>query len=394
MNRLKDLVYELIGWLAAKGRRKPSASKKLLIIRVDEIGDFMLWRPFLQTLIRLPAYHGYEFHFCGNQSWKSLFDTFDADTVQQSFWIDKSRFKKKIGYRYRFLREIYQQQYDVVINPTFSRDKRYDDSIVKASKAYTRIGMEANLENTRQYETGYDKGLYTILSDKLPVPAFEFFTNLHFIENISLAFLSDPPSDIPFLPKDTKVNFSLLPAPVALPEEYFVIFPGSRSKTRIWPAENFKQVSDYLFQTKQWTAVVAGSAADKEYADVFINTYKGPVINLTGKTSLTDTLSLLKNAQCLLTVDTGSVHLAAAVGCTVFGIFNGSQYGRFAPYPSEIAENIYPVYPEEIVSELQNPELVKTKYQYVVQVPYSLVTPQKLIAVIQQHYVSLPSKSN
>jgi hypothetical protein len=97
-------------------------------------------------------------------------------------------------------------------------------------------------------------------------------------------------------------------------------------------------------------------------------------------------LSLLKDAQCLLTVDTGSVHLAAAVGCTVFGVFNGSQYGRFAPYPKEVADNVYAIYPDEVEQELKDPELVKQKYEFVVSVPYDSVKPEKMILAIHQHY--------
>ncbi|MFX5734413.1 glycosyltransferase family 9 protein, partial [Acinetobacter baumannii] len=86
-----------------------------------------------------------------------------------------------------------------------------------------------------------------------------------------------------------------------------------------------------------YTAVVCGAANDEPYTTAFCDQYCHPFINLSGKTSLPQLLSVLRGARCLLSVDTGSVHLAAAVGCTVFGIFNGSQYKRFAPYPPAVA---------------------------------------------------------
>lgn len=378
MNKLKDNLYQLVLYLAVSGPRKKAKTKKILIVRVDEIGDYMLWRPFLKTIVDSPVYKGYEFHFCGNKSWKTLFDTFDGELVRHSFWIDKIRFKKKMGYRYQFLKTIYQQNYDVVINPTFSRDKRNDDSIVRASKAPEKIGMVANTDSVRAYESGYDKDLYTRLFDHTEKPVFEFIRNKLFAE-----FVSGGPSAV----ANTKIDTNCLPAlTVSVPEKYFVVFPGSRSRSRIWPTEYFTKVSNHIFENYGWTAVTAGTKADKEYTGAFTDLYKHPLIDLTGKTSLTEMLSLLKNAQCLLTVDTGSVHLAAAVGCTVFGIFNGSQYKRFAPYPAGIADNVYSIYPDEVEQELKDPELVKQKYEFVVSVPYDSVKPEKVILAVHEHF--------
>jgi hypothetical protein len=54
MNRLKGIIYEMIGWLATKGRRRSAMNKRLLIVRIDEIGDYMLWRPFFESHCTIP----------------------------------------------------------------------------------------------------------------------------------------------------------------------------------------------------------------------------------------------------------------------------------------------------------------------------------------------------
>lgn len=383
MNKLKGIIYDWVLYAAVLGRRKRSSTKKILIVRVDEIGDYMLWRPFLKTLVESGLDKGCEYHFCGNKSWKSLFETFDAHLVTQCFWLDKMAFKKKMSYRYRFLKTIYLQDYDTVINPTFSRDRRYDDSIVMAAKADTNIGMVANLDSTRDYEIGYDKGLYNPLVSSPDEPTFEFLTNRGFADAATFFIKKDNS----LFPSNTRIDTTLLPSlPFNLPEKYFVVFPGSRSKTRIWSTEHFVRVSNHIFENYGWTVVIAGTNSDKEYTDAFTSQYKHTFVDLTGKTSLTEMLSLLKDAQCLLTVDTGSVHLAAAVGCTVFGVFNGSQYGRFAPYPKKVADNVYAIYPDDVEQELKDPELVKQKYEFVVSVPYDSVKPEKVILAIHQHY--------
>ena len=377
LNRLKGILYDCIGLLACSGSR-PLSVPKLLIVKTDEIGDFILWHNFLQELVSADEFKGYEIHFCGNSSWKSLFETFDGNLVSQSFWLQKIRFKKDMRYRLGFLTNIYRQQYTSVINPTFSRDKRNDDAIVKAARSLRNIGMVANLESVRSYERGYDKGLYSQLFDHPKKPVFEFTRNRLFTE-----FITGKKS----LVQDTKIDTHKLPSlPAGLPDKYFVVFPGSRSKARIWPAEYFAVVSKHLFEQYGWTAIICGGLDDANYADAFIATYRNPSVDLTGKTSLPQLMRVLKNAQCLLSVDTGSVHLAAATGCTVFGIYNGSQYGRFAPYPASMAPNFYPVYPDDVEAELADAILVKQKYEFVVDVPYNEVTPEKIIKQIDKHF--------
>lgn len=373
LNRIKGIIYDIIGILASTGFRQKSVQKKLLIIRIDEIGDYMLWRNFLNEITSAPRYYGFEIHFAGNKSWKSIFETFDTDTIQKSFWIDKIRFKKDLRYRFRFLRMIYRQGYDSVINPTFSRDKRYDDSIVKAASATHRIGMVANTESVQSYERGYDSNLYTRLFDYPEKPIFEFFRNQLFT-----AFVTGIESAV----EDTSIPGSLLRSFEGLPPKFAVIFPGSRSASRIWPANNFVTAASHLFRTQGFTMVVCGAASDKVYTDAFCAAYPYPVIDLTGKTSLTDMLSILAKASLLLSVDTGSVHLAAAVGCPVIGVFNGSQYKRFAPYPPSIAPHFYACYPDNIEKELADETLVRTKYEFVIAEPYANVSPEKVIKTI------------
>lgn len=373
-NRIKGIIYDCILWLACSGFRQKPLTPKLLIVRVDEIGDYILWRNFLNEIVSSPKYRDHEIHFCGNRSWKSLFDQFDTSTVNKHFWIDKMRFKKELKYRYRFLQMIYRQHYTTVINPAFSRDKRYDDSIVRAARSAQTIGMVANTESVQAYEAGYDKKLYSQLFHQPQQPIFEFYRNRMFTEFVTGVYSSVV---------DTAVPSALLPAYPDLPEKFMVIFPGSRSKKRIWPVANFVKVATYLHEQKGFTALVCGAESDKVYTDAFCKAYTYPLLDLTGKTSLPAMLAVLKQAAVLLSVDTGSVHLAVAVGCPVVAIFNGSQYKRFAPYPKELSTHFTAVYPSHIQEELKDEKTVRNKYEFVVDIPYDSVTPEQVIEMIK-----------
>ncbi len=378
MNRIKGIIYDWVLKMATIGLRPKPHIKKLLIVRVDEIGDYMLWHKFLREITGCEKYQGYECHLCGNKNWQVLFQHFDAGYVHESIWLDKAKFKKEMYYRYRFLKAIYRQSYDTVINPTFSRDKRNDDSIVQAASANTILGMVANLENLRSYEQGYDQKIYTKLFSFTDNPLFEFFRNRLFTEWIT---------GITSTITDTRLNLSNLPPlSLTLPTHYFVVFPGSRSSSRIWDSENFVRVSQYLFENHGWTAIVCGTKSDAMYTQAFCAAYPHAFLDQTGKTSLLEMLLLLSKSQCLLSVDTGSVHLAAAAGCPVFGIFNGSQYLRFAPYPEYMATGFHAVYPDEIEKELADLSIVRRKYERVVTVSYSLIKPEKVIHTLYNYF--------
>ena len=370
LNRIKDIIYNLVGWLA-RLRRLNIHSGKVLIVRVDEIGDYMLWRPMIPELCKASRFNGMQFTLCGNSSWRSLYEQLDADTFDKTIWLDKTRFKQDLFYRYRFLKQIRKEGFGWVINPTYSRDKRNDDAIVKAAAANENFGMVANTENWRTYDNGYDLNLYRHCWTGPTTPLFELIRNQKFTEyvtgkNIETIHWQIPEAKLPALS-------------IALPEKFVVVFPGSRSKLRIWPAAYFAEVAQYFQQKDGLAIIICGGNGDRLYAEAFKEAFSGSVTDLTGATRLPEILTILHRAEALVTVDTGSVHLAAAVGCRVLGIFNGSQYGRFSPYPIEMSNSVISIYPTEITEDLDNPTIIQEKYLYTVAIPYQWVQPKQVI---------------
>jgi ADP-heptose:LPS heptosyltransferase len=380
MNRIKGFIYDLITFFASIGSRNRNTTEKVLIIRVDEIGDYLLWRKFIKEIVEASICNQKEVYFVGNAGWKTLFELeFTKNPFTKVYWLNKNLFKTSILYRFRFSRQLFQAHYSIVINPTYSRAKRVDDTLVKAAKASSNYGFVRNNENYLPYEQSYDKNLYNNLLPINQKPVFELNRNKAFTEwitqnksLISNTYLADTTS----LP-EVKTKYQI-------PENYFVLFPGSRSNKRIWSAENFNFVSNYLYEKYKITVILAGASSDRQYGAAFENNYTHPTINLIGKTSLPETLALLKGAKCSLSVDTGSIHLAASVNCLSFGIFNGSQYGRFSPYPNSVSNKIISIYPASIANEISNNTIVNEKYEHIVTIDYNEVTALQVIEIIEK----------
>ena len=70
----------------------------------------------------------------------------------------------------------------------------------------------------------------------------------------------------------------------------------------------------------------------KELIEKLKELSKVPIINIAGKTSLSELVVLLKNARLVVSNDTGPGHIAAALGTPVVLIFGRSNPARVAPY--------------------------------------------------------------
>ena len=70
LNRIKGILYDIVLGFAMLGKRQKSIPK-LLIVRTDEIGDYMLWRQYLPLIAQHYKTLNFEIHLIGNSSWKS-----------------------------------------------------------------------------------------------------------------------------------------------------------------------------------------------------------------------------------------------------------------------------------------------------------------------------------
>lgn len=85
--------------------------KSLLLIRLDAIGDYVLFRNFIEVLKKSEKYKDYSITLLGNIAWKNLQEELDGEFIDNFIWLDRDRFNKDFLYRYQKL----QVQYQVVM---------------------------------------------------------------------------------------------------------------------------------------------------------------------------------------------------------------------------------------------------------------------------------------
>ncbi len=107
-----------------------------------------------------------------------------------------------------------------------------------------------------------------------------------------------------------------------------LIFPDSRRADKRWTG--FKQFTELLLREDKARKVVWAGSNYVPDRDAFPATQ---FLNLTGNTSLVSLPALIKRADWVITNDSGPMHLAAALGVRVLGIFGPTDPRIFGPYP-------------------------------------------------------------
>jgi heptosyltransferase-2 len=135
---------------------------------------------------------------------------------------------------------------------------------------------------------------------------------------------------------DKKAVESLLKNKIGKSSFVVGIAPGAAesAKSRMWPKENFSELSNKLISMKGNIIVVfVGNEQEKHLIkDIIERTKgKGKIINLAGKITLRQLFCLAEKADVFISNDTGPMHIAAAQGTKTIGLFGPNLPARFGP---------------------------------------------------------------
>ena len=122
--------------------------------------------------------------------------------------------------------------------------------------------------------------------------------------------------------------------PVDGPFVVFHLWPGGfRSELREWPAESWRSLAD-RFTKDGFTIVLTGGPADVERTDAFIESSGDLAKHLksvAGRYRLNELVDLIGSASCVVSVNTGLMHLAAAAGVPTVGLNGPTSAKRWGP---------------------------------------------------------------
>ena len=105
------------------------------------------------------------------------------------------------------------------------------------------------------------------------------------------------------------------------------IAPGaSYGPAKKWPARNYAQAAQEIALQKNMLVVIFGGAAENETAwEVKNNLFDVPVLDLTGKMELAQTLAVISGLGLMLTNDSGLMHASAALNVPTLAVFGSTN---------------------------------------------------------------------
>ena len=325
---------------------KPASEIKketLLILRLDSIGDYVLFRNFIAVLKKSEKYKKYSITFCGNSWIKDLAENLDASDVDSFIWVDYSKLTD-FTYRHSVYKEIHEKGFEVVLHPSFSRDT-ISDGIVTHSGAPIKIGYNGDCSNLTDVQKKKNDAVYTQLVTSYEKYQFEFYRNENFFEQIL----------------NEKINLKRpeIKYPVRI-ENKIIICPGAKDDFRRWSASSFHQLCLQLqTQFPGHTFSICGSVQDQTIAQEIKKFNQIDYADLTGKLTLMGLIETLSQAKLIITNDSGPFHISVALGKKVVCLSNGNNYGRFSPYPKEMETDSCVLYPSHVLELNEEDRLEK-----------------------------------
>ena len=114
------------------------------------------------------------------------------------------------------------------------------------------------------------------------------------------------------------------------------MFPGGyKPYLKQWPVEGWLAVGR-LLTGKGMPVVMTGAKGDRDLAEKYVRGLDGiEAINLAGKLDLSQAAGLLAGAKVVVSVNTGIMHLAAAVGAPLAAIHGPTSVLRWGPVGPE-----------------------------------------------------------
>jgi len=280
--------------------------KNILAVRNDRFGEFLLNIPSFRALKE--TFPDARLTIVVNPYVKELAECIDfVDDVLA--WENKKHSLRDV---LAFSKELKSGHFDlcVILNPTQEFNFISYMSGIPLRAGYDRkcaILLTKKIKDTKhlgeKHEVEYNLGLVEAVGAKTKDISIRFGIN----ERIADKFSLDNGS-----------------------KTIVAIHPWTSDNVKKWPAQSFYKLAERIIKELKLNIVVVGSSDEAAKSKKLFKDFNGKLLDLTGKTSLPELAAVLRRCTCLVTADSGPMHLAASVGTPVIALFRNDIPGKTA----------------------------------------------------------------
>lgn len=298
------------------------SANKILVLRYRFIGDTVLTVPFLRNLrqafpraridLMLEPFSGQVVEGC---PYVDRIIPFKIKTIHR--YSNRSERGKLTGY-IQYWKQIKQERYDAAF-------------VLKRSLSSALLVRAAGIPRRIGFAT---EGRRLLLTDAVP-----YRHDQHEVENFLDCLrgldIPVPSRDLELWPSpegDAKVHSLLAQKGWKRSDLKIIIHASASLPAKQWPLERFAAVMNVLKQKYQARFIYTGAKEDAALYDEIEKDVPLDSLNLCGLTSLRQNLSVYRASDLFFGVDSGPMHMAAAVGVPVVALFGPTNERKWGPW--------------------------------------------------------------
>lgn len=141
------------------------------------------------------------------------------------------------------------------------------------------------------------------------------------------------PLDLPLAPVADAATVGAI-ASSGGPRSYIVLNPGAAWPNKRWPAERFGALAASLFTRTGLRSLVTWGPSERDLAAAVCRA-SGGAARPAPPTSVADLAVLMRDAALVVSGDTGPLHIAAAVGTPLVGLYGPTRPERNGPWDAD-----------------------------------------------------------
>ncbi|GIV27848.1 MAG: LPS heptosyltransferase [Bacteroidia bacterium] len=310
----------------------------ILISRTDSIGDVILTIPITYALKKLYPANKIIF-LCSNYT-KPILDL--IQTIDYTISVEELQtFTKSEQHQFVIKHNFHTS---IIVFPSYSISKliyslKIPYRISTSHRWYNWLYCNQKVSFSRKKSDLHEAQLNFKLLQPLgiqKIPTIEELTNYYIWK------------PIPPLPKHLSQLLN--------PDKFkLIIHPKSKGSAREWGIQNYINLIKILDKSK-FQIIITGTKQEEKFLEPIIKECP-EVLNLAGKTSLEELISLINACDALIAASTGTLHIAATLGKHAIGLFPSIRpmhAGRWAP----IGKHTYILHQNKFCNDCKNnPEL-------------------------------------
>jgi heptosyltransferase I len=296
--------------------------ERVCIIKPSSMGDVVHAMPILSALRRRwPSAH---LSWIVNRPFAELLE--GHHDLDERIVFDRGRRgldTKKIGGMAALLSQLARGRFDLAID---LQGLLRSALMAAATRAKVRVGMADAREGSRWVYTHH------VDAPRLGMHAVDRALRM------ARQFGADDSEPCFNLPVSNAARRWAAEAVARMARPRIILNPGAQWVTKRWPPEYFAAVGRQAVEELGAGLIAVGAAGDRPLVDALArHLAPTPLLDLCGRTSLQELAALCRESDLVISNDTGPLHLAAAVGARVVGIYTCTSPALTGPYGAKAA---------------------------------------------------------